>query len=181
MLALEEDMEVVFTAENGDILLEKLQHISCDVVLLDINMPGRIGNGLDAARFLKSQYPELKIIFLTVNNSRNAVRESKELGALAFIMKDDDLDQVIHAVPSTIQNLARNESIFQLLKESDIDYLRLLIQDIPQEKIADILQQKPEDLMKLERELMHNLNVKSSSELINLSRELGIENTDASS
>jgi len=58
------DMTVVFEAENGAELLDVVRNNDCDVIVLDIHMPGR--SGLDLLTDLREMKPETKVLILTM-------------------------------------------------------------------------------------------------------------------
>jgi YesN/AraC family two-component response regulator len=63
VLGGQEDIEIVGTAENGNVALELTKLVSPDVVLMDIHMP--VMNGVEATRQIKSQSPSVKVMILT--------------------------------------------------------------------------------------------------------------------
>jgi len=79
--------KVVLEAENGKQLLDKLEvSPSPDLCLLDINMP--VMNGFETALQLKKKWPEIKIIFFSMQNGMSYINRAKELGADGYISKD---------------------------------------------------------------------------------------------
>ena len=81
--------EIADTASNGKIAINKLAHISVDVVLLDIEMP--VMNGLDALKIIQRLYPFIKVIIISSVNKGHALNTIKalELGAVDFIQKPE--------------------------------------------------------------------------------------------
>jgi DNA-binding NarL/FixJ family response regulator len=78
---------VVMEAENGQQFLDKLEESpSPDICLLDINMP--VMNGFETAVQLKKKWPDIKIIFFTMNNGTAYLRRAREIGADGYICKD---------------------------------------------------------------------------------------------
>ena len=65
LLELEENIEVIEQAENGIDCFEKLEKVSPDVLLLDINMPSM--DGLEVLSNLKKKNSEVKILLLTAH------------------------------------------------------------------------------------------------------------------
>ena len=81
--------EIADTASNGKIAINKLAHISVDVVLLDIEMP--VMNGLDALKIIQRLYPFIKVVIISSVNKGHALNTIKalELGAVDFIQKPE--------------------------------------------------------------------------------------------
>lgn len=94
-LSLKEDIEVVFTANNGVDGLVQLDKNEVDVVLLDIIMPHLDGLAvLTRLREIKmSNMP--KVIMLTAFGQEDVMKKAAELGASYFMMKPFDMEQVV--------------------------------------------------------------------------------------
>lgn len=88
--------EVVGEAENGSEAVSLYQETSPDVVLMDVNMPGK--DGLAALRDIKKTNPNAAVIMLTSLSDMATVHSAAELGALQYIRKDTpvaELKQII--------------------------------------------------------------------------------------
>lgn len=97
-LSLKEDIEVVFTANNGVDGLVQLERNEVDVVLLDIIMPHLDGLAvLTRLREIKtSNMP--KVIMLTAFGQEDVMKKAAELGASYFMMKPFDMEQVVSQI-----------------------------------------------------------------------------------
>ena len=96
---LEQDFELVGTAEDGRTLVKAAQRLEPDVIVLDISMPQL--NGLDAARQIKRLMPSCKLVFLTMHADPNYANEAFQAGASGYLLKRSaaaELTQAIHAV-----------------------------------------------------------------------------------
>ena len=82
---LKPEFDVVGTVSDGHSLILALELLGPDVLILDISMP--ILNGIDAARLLKESGMSAKIVFLTVHEDRDFVRDSLAAGALGYVIK----------------------------------------------------------------------------------------------
>ncbi|KPK65932.1 MAG: hypothetical protein AMS21_03505 [Gemmatimonas sp. SG8_38_2] len=90
-----------FQAEGlttGAEALAYLEVTPCDVVLLDVKMPG-IG-GLELIKRIKEQRPELQVILLTGWSSAEDARKGKELGAYDYLMKPVKIDDLVKVLLS---------------------------------------------------------------------------------
>ena len=90
-----------FQAEGvttGAEALAYLEVTPCDVVLLDVKMPG-IG-GLELIKRIKQQRPNLQVILLTGWSSAEDARKGKELGAYDYLMKPVKIDDLVKALLS---------------------------------------------------------------------------------
>jgi DNA-binding NarL/FixJ family response regulator len=86
--------KVVLEAENGKEFLDQLPKLPAapDACLLDINMP--VMDGFETAALLKKDWPQMKIIFFTMHNSRAFMSKAKQLGAHGFLTKDATVDEL---------------------------------------------------------------------------------------
>src|SRR5210317_1690565 len=81
---LEPKYEVVGTATDGRQMLSMVTKLKPDVVLMDIAMPNL--NGFDAGEKLKKILPEVKLVFLTVNEDPDIVTEVFRIGANGYLL-----------------------------------------------------------------------------------------------
>lgn len=88
-----EDLQLKFQAQDGKVLLEKLDmDHNLDVILMDIQMPNM--NGIEATRMVKDRYPHIKVIMLTVFDDENHVFQSILAGANGYLLKDEPADRI---------------------------------------------------------------------------------------
>ena len=135
-LSLKEDIEVVFTANNGVDGLVQLDKNEVDVVLLDIIMPHLDGLAvLSRLREIKmSNMP--KVIMLTAFGQEDVMKKAAELGASYFMMKPFDMEQVVAQIrgghESNVSTLSSNmvSSTVNSGKETKGNNLEVLITTI---------------------------------------------------
>lgn len=90
------DFEVVGEAGNGRDALGLIRSLAPDVVLMDISMPEM--NGLDAAARALREYPELKVIIVSMHATEAHVVEALRAGAAGYLLKDADAGELERAV-----------------------------------------------------------------------------------
>ena len=98
---LEGVCNIVGAAEDGRTLLKLAQQLKPDLVTLDISMPHL--NGIDAARKLRKDLPDIRIIFVTMHADQAYVTEAFKAGAKGYLLKrsaGSELVQAIQAVMS---------------------------------------------------------------------------------
>ena len=99
LLNAQPDFEVVGEASTGVETVERAIALRPDVLLLDIAMPDL--NGLEAARRIRQQAPELRIVVLTMYDDEAYLRQFLEMGAAGYVLKkaaDTELADAIRAV-----------------------------------------------------------------------------------
>lgn len=95
-LEQEEDIEVVGEAEDGCTAVDLAGQLTPDVVVMDIAMP-RL-DGIGATQQIAEHHPTVKVVGLSVHGSKPYVSRMMAAGATAYILKDDDFDQLLRAV-----------------------------------------------------------------------------------
>ncbi|NOZ52222.1 MAG: response regulator transcription factor [Gammaproteobacteria bacterium] len=95
------DFEVVGEAVNGREAIIKAGELKPDVVLMDISMP--VMNGMDAARHLRNDYPDMKVIILTMHEHKEYIQGVIRCGAHGYIVKDVSAQEMINAIKTVCQ------------------------------------------------------------------------------
>jgi two-component system, NarL family, invasion response regulator UvrY len=90
------DIEVINEAGNGKELLSLIIKHDCDVILLDINMPGR--DGLEVILDILKFKPEISILVVSFHKDSQYVLKAFARGALGYISKDSSPDELIGAI-----------------------------------------------------------------------------------
>ena len=85
LLEKQENISVVGEAQDGKKGIELVRCIKPDVVILDINLPNI--NGLQAAKILISEDPEVRIIILSMYSDDGIVRQSISYGVKGYLLK----------------------------------------------------------------------------------------------
>lgn len=101
LLELEESFEIVALAGDGYEALEVVKATRPDVILLDINMPNM--NGIDCLKQIKLQFPDIKVIMLTIHEDAEYLIETINIGAEGYVLKDADVSSLIKAIQKVVQ------------------------------------------------------------------------------
>ena len=91
-LLQKKDIDVV-TASSGAEALEKLREHAVHVVILDVKMPGM--DGVATLKEIKRQFPMVEVIMLTGHATVESAVEGLKTGAVDYLMKPADLDQLL--------------------------------------------------------------------------------------
>lgn len=94
LLDLEEDMEVVGKASNGEEALELIEQLQPDICILDIEMP--IKSGLDAAEHLKNS--SCKVIILTTFARSGYFERARKAGVNGYLLKDSPSEELANSI-----------------------------------------------------------------------------------
>ncbi len=96
LLATEDDLDVIGEAENGQQAVELYSELNPDLLLLDLIMPKV--NGIEAIKKIKGDHPEAKILVLTSFAADDQVFPAIKAGALGYLLKDTEPDDLINAI-----------------------------------------------------------------------------------
>lgn len=96
LLARAGEIEVIGEAINGREVAEMLNEQQPHVILMDIIMPEV--NGITATMNVKKEYPEIKIIALTMHTEKHFVKEMLKAGAAGYLFKDCSFKQLVEAI-----------------------------------------------------------------------------------
>lgn len=155
-LSVIKDTEVAWAAVNGKEAIDKCTNLQPDVILMDIQMP--IMDGIEATQKIKSQYPNSKIIMLTIFDQDDKIMQAIVAGADGYLLKDEGpavIEESIHDVLDGGAPMSKAIA-FKTLK---------LIQHLGKEQAAE---QKPIefDLSKREMEVLTELAKGHSYQII---------------
>ena len=89
-------LQVVGEAENGEQLLAQLPTTPCDVVLLDLHMPGL--DGLATTQRLHAEFPDVRVLVLSMVDNERAIGQVLAAGASGYVLKNAGHDEIVVAV-----------------------------------------------------------------------------------
>ncbi len=107
ILGMEDDLEVVGEAGNGETAVRLAGELQPDVILMDLRMPGM--GGLAAIKQILGQWSEIAIVILTTYNEDDLMLRGLQAGARGFLLKDTGRQTLFH----TIRAAARGETLLQ--------------------------------------------------------------------
>lgn len=92
----EEDIEIMGETGEGDRLPDLVGALRPDVVIMDINMPGK--TGVEATKVIRDTYPDTKVLILSIHDDEEYVFETIRAGASGYLLKDVESAVFIQAV-----------------------------------------------------------------------------------
>lgn len=180
VLSAEEDFEVVGTVLNGEEVMLFVGKHEVDVVVLDINMP--VMDGITCARKLKKEYPDIKIIILTMYAQRSFVDEIVKIGIDGCLLKNNtgkELTTAIFRVMNGSQYYDRlknfnssEEEIKQYkLSSRELDVIKLVAEGLTSQQIAEQLFISELTVQTHRRNMMRKLDLKNSMQVVQFAKE----------
>ena len=98
---LERTYAVVGMVSDGRTMLKEALNLRPDVIIVDVGMP--ILNGLDAARLIRQQAPNIKFIFLTAMDDPNLAAATLEFRPIGFVLKQSTGEELLTAIARVLQ------------------------------------------------------------------------------
>lgn len=188
LLTAESDIEVVGEATDGKEGLEQTESLRPHVILMDISMPNL--DGLEATRQIKSRFPDVQILVLSMHRSDEYFFEMLRAGASGYILKSartSDLLEAIRVVsrgevflyPAMAQKLVRGylkladwENDTQtILSPREKEILFLMAEGYSYKNIAEKLVISPSTVYSHRSNLMSKLGLNNRHELIEYARK----------
>jgi DNA-binding NarL/FixJ family response regulator len=150
-------MDIVAEAENGEQALEICRNQDVDLIVMDVNMPEM--DGIQSTKEIKEEFPDIKILALTMSDNDVHIRKMIESGASGYILKNagrEELKKAIDALmndqhyfsdtatQSVMMELVRNKgktntgSVVQIT-ERELEVLELILKEHTNQEIAEKL------------------------------------------
>jgi two-component system invasion response regulator UvrY len=174
------DIRVVGEAANAVDLIGLLHRESCDVVLLDISMPGK--NGIEAVKVIREEFPHVKTLILSSFPEDQFGVRALKAGAAGYLNKHAAPERLIEAVqriatgkryitPELAELLASNVDSgsevppHQLLSDREFQVLRLIASGKQLSEIADQLALSPKTVSVYRARLLEKMKLANNAEL----------------
>src|SRR5688500_2844545 len=182
---LKEHFDVVGSVTDGSSILEAASRLHPDVIVTDISMPTL--SGLEGLRQLKANRDDSRVIFLTMHSDARLAAEAFRLGAKGYVLKQSSAEDLVKAIEAvlaghTYMSSMLTEEVLALMSEpsgpsgSELtsrqkEVLRLIVNGHRTKEIAANLNLSPRTVETIKYEMMRNLNVHSTTELVRYSIE----------
>lgn len=191
LLENEPDIEVVGEALDGAQAVDLIATLRPDLVLMDIAMP--VLDGLEATRQIKTSFPEIQILVLTMHRSEEYFFEILKAGASGYLLKGADPSDLVKAIrivyngevflyPSMAKKLLE-EFVNQPpagsepethLSPREKEILRLIVDGYSNTEIAEKLVVSPSTIHTHSSNLMAKLGLRNRHELVQYARQQGL-------
>ena len=193
LLANETDVEIVGEAGNGSEAVTLAGSLRPDVILMDIGLPDM--TGIEASRLIKSKFPKIAIVALTIHEDQEYFFKMLEAGASGYVPKRAAPEELLTAIraasngevylyPSLAKLLVKdylsqeraveNKPMLDGLTDREQEVLSLLAEGAANDRIADVLVISPKTVERHRENIMRKLNLHSRAELVRYAIRKGI-------
>ena len=179
---LEPHFEVVGTVSDGRAMLEAASQLKPDVIVVDVGMP--LMNGLEAALRVKEQMPNVRTVFLTMNEDADLAAEAMRAGASGYLLKSSAACELIRAIQMALKGktyitpqIARGmqkaflnnptpKARAKALTPRQREVVQLLAEGKSMKEVASVLNVTPRTVAFHKYRVMRELNLATTAELI---------------
>src|SRR6187200_1518246 len=178
--------EVLFEANNGEDMIKYIQvGKEPDMILMDINMP--VKDGYESAAWLKNNYPEIKVLALSMLDDENAIIRMIKNGARGYVLKESEpaelrnainavlqkgfyysemvTGRLVHSISGVDDESQHSQQVIQL-SEREIEFLKLACTEMTYKEIAGKMFLSPRTIDGYRDALFLKLDIKTRTGLV---------------
>jgi len=180
ILGMTGEISVVGEACNGQEVMAEARRTPCDIVLLDIGMPGR--SGLDVLKQLRVEHPDVAVLMLTMYPEEQYAVRALRAGAAGYLTKDSGPEELVSAVRKvasggryvsmrTAESLAFEvqggfrHSPHEALSDRELQVLCMIARGRTVKEVASELTLSPKTVSTYRSRVLTKLNLRNNSEI----------------
>ncbi len=184
LLQTEKDLQIIGEAENGLEAIRCVEKHAPDLILLDLSMPKM--SGISVIKEIKSRFPEVKILALTIHESDQYVLEAFQSGTDGYCLKDASRDELLIAIKSVLngktyispgisegimvgylegKKIIKGSTAWDSITQREKDVLKLIGEGYRNKEIADFLNISVKTVEKHRANVMKKLDLHNVSAL----------------
>ena len=191
-LQQQEDMEVVGQAKDGLSAIQLVRELSPDIVIMDISMPDI--NGMDATAEVIRDFPNTKVIALSMHSAKKFVREMFKAGASGYLLKDCEFDELANAIRIVMEGKSylspeitdvvldgyvndeteEQSSVFSILSKRERQVLQLMAEGLTTKQIGLKLHISPKTVEAHRLHVMEKLEIDNVAQLTKYAIQEGL-------
>lgn len=192
MLETETDIEILATANNGIDLISLIEEVEeIDLLVLDINMPGK--DGIEVTKEIKMKYPEIKILILSMYKRSEFVQQLISMGADGYILKNAGKQMLLEAINTLVEGgsyfdeevlktIDKTSSQDRFTKDMEVvdlsqrekEVIQLIVSEKSTTEIADILCLSKHTIDSHRKSILNKLDVKNVAGIFRYALQSGL-------
>ena len=182
LLQNEKGIEWTGHATNADSCLAFLQQHQPDVILMDINLPGK--SGIDLCKEVKEKYPSVFIIGLSTFNQQSFIHRMMDNGASGYVLKNASQEELIEGIETVMkgktylsieaaQSLQKNtDGSIPVLTRREKEVLELIAEGMTNNEIAGKLFISSTTVDTHRKNLLAKFDAKNTASLVKMAMQL---------
>jgi len=180
-----DDFRVIGEAGNGKELLKIIKQKTPDVILLDLKMP--LMDGVEVTEYVRKNYPEIKIVVLTMYDNQKFIIHLVELGANGYLLKNTDPDEmektirkvinegfyfnkyVVSVMRNTILNQGKNKPSFEAevdFTKKELQILEMICMQYTNAEIAKKLHRSARTIEGYRKQILGKIGAKNTAGMV---------------
>ena len=192
-LSADENMKVLFEADNGEDLMKGLETMSPDVIIMDLKMP--IMDGMEATKLVRKKYPTVKVLVVSMYEDDKFIIHLMENGANGYLLKNAEPDEIRRSIYAVHENgyyfndLVNKALLKKLvlknnlkpsfnqnveLTERELEVLKLICEEKTASEIAKEIFLSPRSVEGIRQRLIEKVGVRNSAGLVMFAVKSGI-------
>lgn len=121
-------------ASNGQMAIDMLKVLKVDVVLMDLDMP--VLSGIEATKIIKKQFPDVKIIVLTMHDEKAMISMLIELGADGYVLKNSSRERLLEAINDVHAGKTHlSEEVTAVLLKPDVNRMQGKLAELTEREV----------------------------------------------
>lgn len=197
LISQHSDLQVVAEAGDGRRAVELVRELRPDVVIMDVNMPEL--NGIDATRQIVAEFPDTRVIALSMHSDRRFVNAMLKAGASGYLLKDCAFEEIIRAVKAVLngqmylsatitsqvvddlitKKTDEGESMLVVLSDREREVLQLLAEGNSTKEIASTMNISVKTIESHRKNIMDKLDLRSVAALTKFAIREGLTSLDS--
>lgn len=175
-----DQFETLYTCKNGQEFIDKCKNEAFipDLVLMDVNMP--ILNGIETTKLLKKEFPQIKVLALSVEENEETILKMLRAGAVGYLLKDTRKDILNNALIEVLEKgFYHTNAVSQLLigslhkeeqgaylKPREEEFLKLACSEMAYKEIAETMCLSPKTIEGYRDSIYEKLGIKNRIGLV---------------
>lgn len=177
-----EDVHIVGDAKNGKEVIELCQNQKVDLILMDLEMP-QMG-GIEATEIIKREFPNIKIIAVTMLNDYNTIKKALRSGMDGYVVKNLGIAELQNAIETVmngqiymspeittilalgVAGRKPNQAYVPDLTKREKEVIKLIIDGLTNDLIAEKLFLSPLTVSTHRKNVLSKLNLKNTAMLV---------------
>lgn len=183
LLALEEDLEIVGQAGDGEEAISQVGFLQPDVVLMDMRMPKK--TGVEATQEICKRYPSVKVLVLTTYDEDDLIVGALKAGACGYLLKDSPSEKLATAIravkegytqlspavtPKVVSLMHGSEKskkadLLKSFSEREVEVIELIAKGLSNKEIAETLYITQGTVKNYVTKILGQLNLRDRTQL----------------
>ena len=185
-----EDVEFVGEFDNGTDALEIMSELQPNVVITDISMPKM--NGFELTKKIKELHPSINVLVLSMHDDDDYILDALESGAMGYLLKDSDDEDIINAVNSIAAGkMYYNNSVSDVfakkllrqktgdvevkkLTDRELEVMELIVKGFNNKEIANLLFVSKRTIDNHRTNFMKKIGSKNTADIVRTAISMGL-------